>query len=656
MRWCARCRRRLYDESAAYCPFDGTRLEIPEDPAGASDPHLGAVLQNQFQLIEAIGSGAMGTVYRAWQRGMEREVAVKVLRADHTADADLRRRFLREGRTSARLDHPNIVSVFMVGETDAGAPYLVMEHLGGETLEQVLEREGRFSPARAADVARQIAAGLAQAHAAGVVHRDLKPGNVVLLDRRGTGELVKIFDFGIAKLADRALAADGGSRLTRDGAIFGTPDYIAPEQAQGAAVDGRADLYSLGVLLYRMLAGRLPFDGNAVAVILAHIGRPPPELTAVAPDVPAELAAVVMRCLAKDPAHRHATAEHFLDDLAAAMRAPAHPRPSSSHSPRTEALARASSPDPIWASRAAADQPMAASSERQQPVREPSNPRPPPPPLSEAPHPQRSSSDARHPGRASSESLHPARAPSESLHPGRAPPRRAPGMSPPPARVRVVEAIGLVADPGLAAARAAGPPSASRTWLRAEAGGARWRGGRRAVRGMVASVGIAVVCAGAGTGAASLVGRAGLGSPARAAETVSVAPVAGADAMSTAPTVTSALEAVVLGERGYTVRALVPRSPVAGRPFELVFELWDRAGEPLEVPAVPVTLSSLTSPRSSGEADGAEPALAARPSPGAPGRYRVAVRFATAGPAAALLELPDESSLHLHFDVAPAPR
>jgi hypothetical protein len=224
----------------------------------------------------------------------------------------------------------------------------------------------------------------------------------------------------------------------------------------------------------------------------------------------------------------------------------------------------------------------------------------------------------------------------------------------------VVEAIGLVAAPGLAAARAAASWSPSRTWLRVEAGRARSSGrGRRAVRGLVASVGVALVCTGAGIGAASLLRHAELGSPARAAEPVDRGASAGgrAAAVSSAPTVRGPLRAVLLHERGYTVRALLPGLLVAGRPFDLVFDLWDQAGQPLEVPAVPVTLGSLASPRSSlAEADEPEPALAARPTPGTPGRYRVAVRFAGPGPAAALLELPGESSLHLHFDVGPAPR
>jgi serine/threonine-protein kinase len=285
-------------------------------PEPGEDPLLGTTLLGQFHLVSPIGSGAMGTVYRAWQSGMERQVAVKLLRADLTHDQDLRRRFLREARAAARLSHPNIVSVHLVGETEAAVPYLVMEYLAGETLDEVLERDEVLPPRRAVTIARQIACALAEAHAEGVVHRDLKPANIILTQRRASGELVKIVDFGIAKVAHHAFF-NVSTRLTREGVVFGTPHYIAPEQAQGAGLDGRADIYSLGILLYRMLSGTLPFDGAAIAVMLAHISRKPPHLLEVAPDVDRRLAAIVMRCLAKNPDERFANAEGLAAALAA---------------------------------------------------------------------------------------------------------------------------------------------------------------------------------------------------------------------------------------------------------------------------------------------------------------------------------------------------
>ena len=338
MRWCGRCRRRFYQADASYCPYDGGRLETPEDPdPTGDDPLLGTTLLGQFHLVAPIGSGAMGTVYRAWQSGMERQVAVKLLRADLTHDLDLRRRFLREARAAARLSHPNIVCVHLVGETEHGVPYLVMEHLAGETLDDLLEREDKLTPRRAVAIGRQIACALTEAHAAGVVHRDLKPANILLTHRRASGELVKIVDFGIAKIAHAALL-NASVRLTRDGLVFGTPHYIAPEQAQGAEIDGRADIYSLGILLYRMLSGTLPFDGAAIAVMLAHISRQPRHLSEVAPEIDRRLAAIVMRGLAKDPSQRFADAEGLEAALAAleaedAEAAAPSPRPRSQPRP-----------------------------------------------------------------------------------------------------------------------------------------------------------------------------------------------------------------------------------------------------------------------------------------------------------------------------------
>ena len=341
MRWCGRCRRRFYEAHASYCPYDGGRLETPEDPdPDGDDPLLGTTLLGQFHLVSPIGSGAMGTVYRAWQSGMERQVAVKLLRADLTHDQDLRRRFLCEARAAARLSHPNIVCVHLVGETEGGVPYLVMEYLPGETLDDLLEREETLAPRRAVAIARQIACALAEAHAGGVVHRDLKPANIILTQRRASGELVKIVDFGIAKVAHTAFLNGVSTRLTREGLVFGTPHYIAPEQAQGAELDGRADIYSLGILLYRMLSGTLPFDGAAIAVLLAHISRKPPHLAEVAPGLDPRLAAIVMRCLAKNPSDRFADAEGVAAALAAleaeddevsapAPRPRSYPRPAS---------------------------------------------------------------------------------------------------------------------------------------------------------------------------------------------------------------------------------------------------------------------------------------------------------------------------------------
>src|SRR5499427_7928572 len=302
---CTRC-GGSYDDDVRFCPRDGAPLgEIP-------DAYVGKVLLGQFELLERIGAGAMGTVYRAWQNTMDRPVAVKVLRRELLLDAAVVKRFYREARAVARLSHPNIITVFLVGECDDGAPYIVMEMVEGPSLAQRLEADGKLEPGRAVRIATQIAAALAEAHAASVVHRDLKPENILLAPRRGQTEAVKVLDFGIAKL----LASGHESHLTSTGALFGTPHYISPEQASGGPIDHRADLYSLGVILYRMLTGRLPFEGSTgMSVVLKHLHEVPMAPRELAPEMPPALEEVVERAMAKDPAERFQTA----DEMAAAL-------------------------------------------------------------------------------------------------------------------------------------------------------------------------------------------------------------------------------------------------------------------------------------------------------------------------------------------------
>ncbi len=308
MNLCPRCQDR-YDDGSQFCPRDGARLERSDAGVG-----IGAVLAGQFEVEEEIGAGAMGTVFRARQRGMDRHVAVKVLRPGLMLQADAVSRFRREARAIARLSHPHIVTLFLVGGTDDGVPYLVMEYVAGEPLSVLLAREGRLPPARALRIVRQIASALAEAHAEGVVHRDLKPANVLLARRRTAGDFVKLVDFGIAKVA-REPGAGEPSHLTREGTIVGTPAYLSPEQVSGASVDHRADLYSLGVILYELLTGRVPFEGSGMMVVLAHLKEVPPSPRALVPELPPEVDALVLRALEKSAAARFQTA----DELAAAV-------------------------------------------------------------------------------------------------------------------------------------------------------------------------------------------------------------------------------------------------------------------------------------------------------------------------------------------------
>jgi serine/threonine-protein kinase len=295
-----------------FCPVDGAQVS----QGGATDDrNLGRTLLNQFEILDVCGRGAMGTVYRAHQRTMDRIVAVKILRRELLQEPDVVRRFVREARAAAKLQHPNIVTVHMVGETDDKLPFLVMEYVDGVSLESVLDGGEAMPLGRAVRIARQIASALEEAHSGGIIHRDLKPANILVYERGNKTDRVKVLDFGIAKIVQPDGA--GESILTRDGMIFGTPHYIAPEQATGTEVDARADLYSLGIIMFRMVTGRLPFEGTAgMQVVLRHLREAPPSPRSLNSAVPQQLETLILGCLAKDRAQRPANADAIQTELA----------------------------------------------------------------------------------------------------------------------------------------------------------------------------------------------------------------------------------------------------------------------------------------------------------------------------------------------------
>jgi serine/threonine protein kinase len=264
--------------------------------------------ESRFEILEEIGVGGMGSVYRAVQRSVGRYVAVKMLLPEHASNASGLARFVREANVIARLTHPNIVQLIDFGRDTQGNLLLVMELLEGEPLRTLLRREGRLPPERAVVIAAQCLQALRTAHAAGVIHRDLKPENI-FVHHTDDGDHVKVLDFGVAKLTE---ADAGDPNHTAQGSLVGTLRYMAPEQVAGEAPDQRIDVYAMGVTLYEMLSGALPYDGRDRFVLLRQIiAEAPIPLQARAPDVPTPLADVVMRAIAKQPSERFANVEEF---------------------------------------------------------------------------------------------------------------------------------------------------------------------------------------------------------------------------------------------------------------------------------------------------------------------------------------------------------
>lgn len=309
---CPTCGRH-YSPGVQVCPEDNSPLQADSTVAGAApvDPLVGHTLDEKYLLEERLGIGGMGTVYRARHLLIDRAVAVKVLNPRFVEDEAAQTRFRREAKAAGRLQHPNAVTVTDFGQTADGYVYIVMELLLGRTLRDVLAKEAPLDPARSVSLMLQVTAAVSAAHEAGIIHRDLKPANIFIVQNSEVPAVVKVLDFGIAKLAADTLDEDDPT-LTIMGVMIGTPRYMSPEQCDGVELTPAADVYSLGVILYEMLTGMVPFSGSSpLAIALKHATDPPRPPREIVPTIPAELEQVVLQALEKLPADRPADAAVF---------------------------------------------------------------------------------------------------------------------------------------------------------------------------------------------------------------------------------------------------------------------------------------------------------------------------------------------------------
>ncbi len=301
---CVTCGTR-YGEDEVVCPKDGGLLV-----AAKQEPLVGSIIEEKYEILEVLGGGGMGVVYKAKHLLMHRTVAIKMLLPEVVASEIALARFQQEAQAASSLSHPNILTVFDFGQTVDGKPYLVMDFLEGRSLSQILEDDGYLPLQRAVPIFIQICAGLAHAHQKGVIHRDLKPANIMLVDFEGVGDFVKIVDFGIAKLLPRQDGEGKPMELTHTGQIFGSPLYMSPEQCRGISLDARSDIYSLGCVMYRIVAGESPFMGqDALEAMFKQVNENPHPFATCCPEfeIPEAFEAVVMKMLKKDPSERFQT-------------------------------------------------------------------------------------------------------------------------------------------------------------------------------------------------------------------------------------------------------------------------------------------------------------------------------------------------------------
>lgn len=331
MKICPVCKTR-FEDTHVFCPHDGGRLEAaPRQLATTAEPFVpdmtmsesefedpdnlvGKTIFGDYHIRKKLGEGGMGAVFLAENKSIDQRLAIKVLHGDAAQNPEMVERFYREARAISRLTNQNIIRVFVFGRTPEGLLYLAMEFVEGKPLRHLIEKEGQLSELRAINIMRQTLHALNEAHELGIVHRDLKPDNIMITKFRGIDEFVKVLDFGIAKVKE----PDGNqAKLTQAGIVYGTPEYLSPEQAQAKELDGRSDLYSMGIILYELITGTVPFQSKtAVTILAAHVyDAPAPPSQKTRRPVHPKMERAIMKALHKDPTKRYQTAMAFLEDL-----------------------------------------------------------------------------------------------------------------------------------------------------------------------------------------------------------------------------------------------------------------------------------------------------------------------------------------------------